>query len=390
MSEELISKLRQSAVVMECLPEYPGYNGSAFVIDDVEAARVASALNAAVEALSRPAPVAAVQGEAVAITKCPPFCQCGAHPAPTAAAPVAVLVREIGESTWFDHRPVKPGSPEHHAIAASAEMDYCIVYTAPAVAGVPEGMVLVRLQPTQEMMAAGFAEEDEGMDCVAIYRAMLAAAPAAPSAQEGKVPEGILEIGRRMVADAKDNDHCTAHPLFCVEKRRLVTGIDTDYTDNIAWIDEDGYILPADEAAALEAAYDETGEVPNGYTRTGFVEEWEHVDTYLTPQAAEARINGGKDGRVNVNSAYRNSEMRAVRDFLMSLAAPAPVATEAVAQGGGVDGAVELLRTWQTWLGPTRNRCDDSGKKLWDRIDATCALLTAPPAKESQTEKGHE
>lgn len=136
-----------------------------------------------------------------------------------------------------------------------------------------------------------------------------------------RVPEAILEIGRRMIADAKDNDHHTAHPMFCVEKRRLVTGIDTDYTDNIAWIDEDGSIVDEGEAAPLEAAYDEDGEVPDGYTRTGFAEEWEHVDAYLTPQAAEARINGGKDGRVNVESAYRNSEMRAVREFLMSLAA---------------------------------------------------------------------
>lgn len=139
-----------------------------------------------------------------------------------------------------------------------------------------------------------------------------------------RVPDSILEIGRRMIADAKDNDHHTAHPMFRVEKRRIVTGIDTDYTDNIAWIDEYGEILDPEEAAALEAAYDETGEVPDSYTRTGFVEEWEHVDTYLTQQAAEARINGGKDGRVNVGSAYRNKEMQFVREFLMSLAATQP------------------------------------------------------------------
>lgn len=139
-----------------------------------------------------------------------------------------------------------------------------------------------------------------------------------------RVPEDILEIGRRMIADTKDNFHYTAHPMFRVEKRRIVTGIDLDFTDSIAWIDEDGEILDPEEAATLEAAYDKTGEVPDSYTRTGFVEEWEHVDTYLTQQAAEARINGGKDGRVNVGSAYRNSEMRAVREFLMSLAAPQP------------------------------------------------------------------
>lgn len=150
-------------------------------------------------------------------------------------------------------------------------------------------------------------------------RKAIAAPPATPV-----VPEAILEIGRRMIADAKDNDHCTAHPLFVVKRRRVVTGIDTDYTDNIAWI-EDGEILGAEESALLEAAYQETGEVPDDYTRTGYCEEWEHIDTYLTEQAALARIDGGPDGRVSVESAYRNKEMQAVRAFLMSLAAaPAP------------------------------------------------------------------
>ena len=170
----------------------------------------------------------------------------------------------------------------------------------------------------EELMAMieSLVQEHYGTQGLEYLRNRIATPPAAVA-----VPDAILEIGRRIIADARDNDHCTASPLFCVEKRRIVTGIDTDYTDSIAWIDEDGHILDDDEATPLESAYDETGEVPDDYTRTGYMEKWEHVDTYLTPQAAEARINEGKDGRVNVNSAYRNSEMRAVRDFLMSLAA---------------------------------------------------------------------
>jgi len=32
--------------------------------------------------------------------------------------------------------------------------------------------------------------------------------------------------------------------------------------------------------------------------------------------------------------------------------------------------AVELLESWQTWLGARRESCDEHGKVLWDRIDA--------------------
>lgn len=31
-----------------------------------------------------------------------------------------------------------------------------------------------------------------------------------------------------------------------------------------------------------------------------------------------------------------------------------------------------LLKCWQTWLGASRESCDDSGMKLWDKIDETC------------------
>lgn len=58
------------------------------------------------------------------------------------------------------------------------------------------------IAPTEDYVS-GFADGYKG------YRPQ-------PSAQ---VPEEILEIGRRMLADAKDNDHYTADPLFIVEKR---------------------------------------------------------------------------------------------------------------------------------------------------------------------------
>lgn len=44
------------------------------------------------------------------------------------AEPVAVLRREIGESSWFDHSPLRPGSAEHREVQTKPEWDYCPVY----------------------------------------------------------------------------------------------------------------------------------------------------------------------------------------------------------------------------------------------------------------------
>ena len=32
--------------------------------------------------------------------------------------------------------------------------------------------------------------------------------------------------------------------------------------------------------------------------------------------------------------------------------------------------AADLLLIWQSWLGASRNQCDELGKALWDRIEA--------------------
>jgi hypothetical protein len=51
MSRELLSEMVQASVVLECLPEYAGYNGSAFVIDDTERDRIVGAINRVILAI---------------------------------------------------------------------------------------------------------------------------------------------------------------------------------------------------------------------------------------------------------------------------------------------------------------------------------------------------
>lgn len=133
-----------------------------------------------------------------------------------------------------------------------------------------------------------------------------------------EIPAAIIEMAQRIAADKFE--HCTADPIFMVEKRRLLSGLDTDYTENIGWFN-DGERVDAEESAQLEAAYEETGEVPQDYVRTGIAEEWEHHATYITQEGAQAFVDAkGEDFRVYVDSGYRNKEWRDLRAFLLGLA----------------------------------------------------------------------
>ena len=49
------------------------------------------------------------------------------------AKPIAVLVREIGETNWFDHLPVKLDAPNLPGIKSSPELDYVEVYDRDAL-----------------------------------------------------------------------------------------------------------------------------------------------------------------------------------------------------------------------------------------------------------------
>lgn len=170
-------------------------------------------------------------------------------------------------------------------------------------------------------------------------RATLAAAEPMPDSEAVSVPVEIRSIAQQM--RTQDNE-CTANPLFYVEQQRTITGIDTDYDPEIVWCIEDSMIFKGDEEfAALETAYAESGTVPENYTRTGYVHEWEFVTAFFTRSAAEQFVvqHGHKYSgplRMSVETEPRNREMNLVRDFLQSLA-DVSTTSGAAGQKGGSD-----------------------------------------------------
>ncbi|WP_428383732.1 hypothetical protein [Nevskia ramosa] len=139
------------------------------------------------------------------------------------------------------------------------------------------------------------------------------------------VPPEILEIGRRLLADREQNDHCTADPMFVVQKKRRIYGFDTSYCTRTVWLDSEceSTEVPAKRARVLDRRDDRGDKIPPRYERTGYIDEWEHVTTYLTSEAAhaycEAKAYEG-ELRVYVDSGCRNHEWKAMQAFFMGLA----------------------------------------------------------------------
>lgn len=145
-------------------------------------------------------------------------------------------------------------------------------------------------------------------------------------------------------------EHCTADALFTVEARRLVYGLDMDYSDKRVlldhcnegewfspkeyWGDQD-YDGRADLNKAMQAwsscqflKADEDdqwyvlGEM-EGYAVTGYDERWEYINAHLTNDAAEAFIRRKKHDysrgmRVYVESQYYAWEFNAIKGALLS------------------------------------------------------------------------
>lgn len=146
------------------------------------------------------------------------------------------------------------------------------------------------------------------------------------------------------------HDHCTADAIFIVQARRIVYGIDTDYSDNRVLLDhcnEGEWFSPKefwkdrdhDARAALNKAMqdwsscqfmkaDESdqwyvlGEL-KGHSVTGWQETWEYVCAHFTKDAAEAFIGRKKHDyqkglRVYAESQYYSWEYNAIKEALMS------------------------------------------------------------------------
>jgi hypothetical protein len=181
-------------------------------------------------------------------------------------------------------------------------------------------------------------ETEEFFEVEAVERLLAEQASAAHEVRA--VPEELTRIGKLIVT--QDNRY-TDQPLFIVQQRRRVYGFDTDYCDNIVWVcsEDDWSEASKEEANEFEAAYQETCKVKSGWQRTGYMDEWEFVTACFTEQGCKDYLKRDghnlKEPRIYADGSYRNEEYRTLRNWLMSLAAPAsqPSLDEVTGAGKG-------------------------------------------------------
>jgi hypothetical protein len=145
--------------------------------------------------------------------------------------------------------------------------------------------------------------------------------------------EKLKAIGKEILS--QDN-LCTANPIFLVQRRKTIYGMDLDYSDEVIWLGDDCYEFPKEIQKQLTEAWDNNQETVridgedydlHDLTRTAKMETWEDIQPFFTNKAAleyiesNAHRHGGKDElRVYIECAFRNEEWQTVRNYLIKLA----------------------------------------------------------------------
>lgn len=132
---------------------------------------------------------------------------------------------------------------------------------------------------------------------------------ASSASQASTTPPAIPPAIARIIESLHTQDNrITANPLFAVQQRRRIYGLDADYRDGVVWVDDEGNETDADVADSREL---------------GYVDRWEFVTGCFTEQGCKDFIacNGHNlnEPRIYAYGSYRNAEWAALRDWLMSL-----------------------------------------------------------------------
>ena len=126
---------------------------------------------------------------------------------------------------------------------------------------------------------------------------------------------------------AGQDNLATLEPIFIVQQKRRIYGLDPNWSDHLAWL-WDGSEVATDEKE-LEAVLrendmsQEEAEESGVLVQTGYLDTWVFVQPFFSAKGAEAYIESNRhnlqEPRVYVGSAYRNDEWQAVRSELLSL-----------------------------------------------------------------------
>lgn len=130
-----------------------------------------------------------------------------------------------------------------------------------------------------------------------------------------KTPEQHSETIKRIIAQIRTQDNAsTADPVYTVQERKRIY-YPYDGNSEGVWLDEDSNEPNAEELAEIEAGNED------GWSRWDYEDRWQIVQTFLTLEGANTYIETqahrhGEPLRLYVDSAYRNTEIQALRWLL--------------------------------------------------------------------------
>ena len=119
------------------------------------------------------------------------------------------------------------------------------------------------------------------------------------------------------------NDHCTRDPLFVVQKRERIYGLDGQYVDEYEWRNTDDSEREADDRmiGRLEAL-DDGGRDTAPWGKVYYADRWEYVCAHFTREGADAFIarkrHDYRELRVYVDCQIYCWEYNAVIEGLLS------------------------------------------------------------------------
>jgi len=134
-------------------------------------------------------------------------------------------------------------------------------------------------------------------------------------------PEQLKELAHEL--NIQDN-RCTSNPLYVVQQKRRIYGLDTDYCEQVIyqWKDDPEYFWETEEEAIKEASkygYAED-QIDNVIQKIGYIDIWDMVCVHLTEKAAQLYIDQNSHNlnspRIYVSSQYRCHEFNNVVEYL--------------------------------------------------------------------------
>jgi len=118
------------------------------------------------------------------------------------------------------------------------------------------------------------------------------------------------------------NNRITDSPIFIVQQKRRIYGIEDGYCNSFVWIDgENSYT--DEEKVARDAERAENEEPEAEYRQCGYIDIWEFVTACFTEQGCKDYLRQNahnlREPRIYAEGSFRNTEWRTVRSFLMGL-----------------------------------------------------------------------